>query len=323
MARKLLLSIIMLSVCISISAQDDPKTVLQVGTSLRYGRARELVYYGASTSQLMSELLWDIPPVLFGELGVSRMIIGNLSASLSGSMKLAGLQGSMTNYDWLKDSSGTYFGEEEYQWTHYSRSDVTIAQAWEVDFRISLEPRNSMGFYGGARILYWEWTDQAQEYIYSHLPSGYYDGPPLPAGESPFRFYEGTFGGVNAIDYLQHLLIPYLGISLGHDTPSGRLAWGFSFSPATIAYARDHHKLRDTVFEDYAFPAISFSTGASYVRHSSGPWTAAFTADFTFMPDARSDTVMTKEQQAPVTYLSQAGIGRMQLSVGMHVQYRF
>ncbi len=322
MAGKVLLSIIMLSVCISISAQDDPKTVFQVGTSLRFGSARELVYYGASTSQLMSELLWDIPLVLFGDLSVSRKIIGNLSASLLGSIKLAGLQGSMTNYDWLKDN-GTYYGEDEYQWTHYSKSEVTIAQAWELDFRISHAPDKSLGFHGGVRVLYWEWTDQAWEYIYSDPPEDYYDGPPLEAGKSPFRFYKGTFGGANAIDYLQYLLIPYLGISLGRNTPSGRLAWGFSFSPATIAYARDHHILRDTVFEDYAFPALSFSTDASYVRNSSGPWTAAFSADVTYMPDARSDTVMTKEQQAPKTFLSQAGIGRLQLSVGMHMQYRF
>lgn len=298
---RVLLCIMMLMVTVSISAEDNPKTSLHAGTSIRYGRARELVYYGSSTNLLMSELLWDIPPSHFIELGVSRTLFGNFSASLSGAVKLAGLTGSMTNRDWLLDNTGTYFGEAEYQWTHYSRSDVTIPLAWEVDLRISHTPNNAIGLHGGVLIRYWEWTDQAWEYIYSHEPKGYYDGPDLPPGESPFRFYEGTFGGVNAIDYLQHVLFPYIGISLECDIPSGSLGWSFSFSPRGIAYARDHHILRNTVFEDFAYPALSLSTDVTYTPETAGPWSTAFYGGFFFMPDARADTRKTVNQGTPST----------------------
>ncbi len=269
------------------------------GFSLVQGRGFELVFAGQDTRELISELLWDIPPVLFLHAEAARSLGERTTGSLSLSAALVSAAGEMTDTDFFPP--GTDLSEYDYPWSDWSLSKVRVPAAYAADLRLSYRLREPFRIHGGVRYAYWEWKDRALEYIYSDGTGGY---------------EYGSFDGEPMITYRQHLLIPYGGISYTAGSPSLRWELGVFISPAVWAFAVDHHLKTETMYEDLSlmgtFIGLETSLAAQLLARTEG----ALFMRAQIMPVSRGDTRITKKQQEPAVLRSRAGIGSSTISFG-------
>lgn len=209
---------------------------VRASLGLLNGQAGEYVYDRGHT---LSELLWDLSGLVMGGLQGSWRIGRHWSVNAGLWTALNRGDGEMTDTDWR------LFGFDE--WTDYSRSEVEVLTALAFDinigFRLLTRRTFSLTAVAGYKQDEWEWTDSAQEFIYS---------------EEGFRDVRGHFGGISAIDYEQSFRIPYVGLQA--DGSAGtRFHWQVYLLGSTLASAeaRDHHILRELHFED-SFKELTF-----------------------------------------------------------------
>ena len=192
------------------------------------GRAGEYVYIGPYT---LSELLWDISGVVMAGVTASWRVHTRWSLNAGAWSALNTGNGEMTDKDYRLPG---------FDWTDFSRSEVDVERGLAFDinagFRLNQHGRVALTALVGYRQDIWEWTDRAQEFVYS---------------DAGFRDWRGHFGGINAIDYKQTFRIPYAGLHVGG--PAGtRFHWQ-AYAIGSVfgsAEAHDHHILRGLHFED-------------------------------------------------------------------------
>jgi len=262
------------------------------------GQAGEYVYDGAHT---LSELLWDISGVVMAGVNASWRIGTRWSLNVGAWTALNKGTGEMTDTDWRLPGV---------DWTDFSRSEVDIEQGLAFDinagFRLNPHGRLALTALLGYRQDVWEWTDRAQEFIYS---------------DEGFRDWRGHFDGINAIDYRQSFRLPYAGLHL--NSPIGsRIHWQ-AYAVASAfgsAEARDHHILRNLHFEEsfnrLTFVALGLVAGLELTARTA----LELAGHLQHIPESTGDGYIVEED---THYPGGAGISLDTVKASLAIAHRF
>lgn len=254
------------------------------------GEAHEYVYL-PEIGHKMSELIWDISSVTMGGLGASinffnmfRLNVGYWTALTEGN-------GGMEDYDWfMPDLPDT--------WTHLSRHDVKIVDAWIFDVNVSTELykfESDLSLRGqiGIKQDYWEWEDAVKEYIYSSLGNPWGDPPTdyswNQIDPTAIRDIVIAGDGGRCIDYNQKFTIPYIGVACERAWDRFRLNGYLNLSIGVSAEDNDFHRLREIHFTETFDGGTYIGIGLSALYNITDTVYAMINYDYQSIPEIKGD----------------------------------
>ncbi|MDR2718505.1 MAG: omptin family outer membrane protease [Treponema sp.] len=205
-----------------------------------YGRAEEIVYPSSGyKAPLLSQLLWDIKPVVYYGLGLdfSRaqpMTRWGFFTNLSLKNGIPGNSGNMEDRDWLSPQHAAL--------TNYSIHDNITNQLFFFDvsagFSFPLKHIVLLKTYLTVSYMYFDFSGQNG--------AGLYD-PETNPNNGGVKIFDGK-----VINYTQEWFIIAPGVSLGYHFNSHFYAeLVFQISPLVFCNDLDDHLRRDIQFRDY------------------------------------------------------------------------
>ncbi len=246
MTFRVALALVILSILAAATGFADGVTVTaSTGAGVMYGVAKELVFGSyQGTTFVMSELVWDLKPLIFSRAALALSTEVGFVASLDVRLGIPGKTGSIADSDWLNhDFNG------DTAKTHYSLSDnfteraiLLDAQAgWQFTLASWITIRPFLGF----GLMDFKWT--ARDGYYQYPPQ---NSPPYSPDWSPSAPRLPMSG--TSIVYQQTWFLPSVGIAaklrFGEDL-SGTIS--FAFSPIVFCNDLDNHELRHLDFYEY------------------------------------------------------------------------
>jgi outer membrane protease len=224
-------------------------------TGFLSGQAEEIVYKNERSDAYLSELLWDIKPLVYSGLvlDVSRKKRPGFFYSLSLKFGFPMTAGIVEDRDWLAWNGNL---------SHYSRHDSNIDEAWFHDFLGGL----SLPF--GSRVL----TKPFLGLSYTRLKwiaSGGYtkygkwkNNSYLPLEDSD---QENPQSGEIA-SYTQEWLVLLFGVSLSYAFhPRFSAGLSLRLSPLLYFTGVDEHHKRDMQYNDYILGGLYLEPGGEFV----------------------------------------------------------
>jgi len=211
--------------------------------SMVYGQANEIVYKNSITSDFLSELQWDIMPLLYAGLAVDFGPVDNfakhgLIGSLSFKMGIPQQTGIMTDRDWQYIDSNAL--------TDYSRHDNFSERAIMADlsFGYSFPLLNFIALGANLDFSFMHYYWIAKDGYYQYLNPGQ-----TWADEIPKVNVEGR-----VLEYTQNWFILSPGIFIKFRLGSYfSLNGNFNYSPLIYCADRDEHPLKNTTYQDFLY----------------------------------------------------------------------
>lgn len=203
-----------------------------------YGTMGEYVFasqnaVSAPDSNLLSQLDWDMKPVVMAGLKLEMTLPYSITAAFRFAGALPMTSGGMVNRDWLAGDNRLNPNDPESP-THYSEHTNYLLGGYTSDVSV------------GYRFYSYTWHIKPMIGFKAHYFT--FDGRDgfgnYPSGD--MRFY-GT-----VISYRQYYRIPYIGLAGGwrhHDR--GSIGITTRYSPFVYADAIDHHYTRRLEFFDF------------------------------------------------------------------------
>jgi len=232
-----------LSVCPAASQQDYAVT-MDFSTGFLYGTSYELIYDTAGNSQYVSELQWNMHPLLFAELSVEYGLkepfqkigfYGALDIKLGFPMKT----GVMEDRDWLTPT--TTPGSLTLFSSHENKTKSAVMADLEAGISLPLINNMSINLYLGFSYMYFKfegWNGYSQYGPNNHIATQ--SNPYVPWDSS---WSKDSINGLG-INYTQHWFILKPGIGFLWNTKYFTLKAGVSASPLVGCYAIDNHYQR-------------------------------------------------------------------------------
>jgi outer membrane protease len=234
--------------------EDTPKKLFSFSTETTlgffYGQSEEIVYQEDSHTYL-SELLWDMKPLLYYGTALSLEVqIPSRSFSLytnfSIKLGIAGRSGIIEDRDWM-DPTYNYL-------THYSRHDTYIEGAWffDGDFGISI-PLFFEGSYNPTFSIFGRFSYMEMKWI---SRDGYIQYGENNHSYPPFKPWDDSFTKIAisgpGIQYSQFWILISPGFAVDFPLSSFfMLNCAFTATPLIWAAAEDIHLARSLEFLDY------------------------------------------------------------------------
>ena len=294
-----------------------------------YAQAIELVYPVETKSKYLSELLWDMKPLLYAGLQVDFGLNDIMSragffSDLSFKAGFPGETGIHENRDWMSVENANL--------THYSKHTNKTKEFFMIDWqngvsiplsflyikpfinfswmRFSFSGTDGYGEYARGKI--YDSNNNPIEYPASWFPPTMF----FPITDNPRK---ETFVG-EVITYEQNWFLFAPGFTLGTNILSPFFFdISFQISPLSFCEAVDHHLTRDIVFYD--------STRFGLFLESSGNVTfnwkfIELTIDFTYryIGDTIGITYMN-DSKRPVSNKSGAGLNMIDAGFLIKIQY--
>ena len=277
---------------------------LSPSIGILYGHSEEIVYNDPPRQNLyMSELLWDLKPLLYAGLGAdfqprdpaSRQ---GFAAALSFKAGLPTRTGIIENRDWLHHN-------ENYL-TNYSRHDAYSETAILLDVSAGYFWRffNSVNLnvHGEFSYMHFPWSAKDG---YTQYPQEPWDNAPPWDSNLPKN---NVYGEV--LKYKQNWFIFSPGLSL--DWEMNRLfslKTRFNYSPLIYSANRDDHP--HATFFDYLSFGHYFKGGGELILSPSPKTSISLSASYKFITGARGDTVQgnTRDKDAAGAALSALDLG--------------
>ncbi|MDR0496025.1 MAG: omptin family outer membrane protease [Treponema sp.] len=218
-----------------------------------YGQSEEIVFMYPKSNNYLSELLWDIKPLVYAGIAANFEPIDpfnytGLSSSLSLKIGIPLNTGIMEDRDWMNPS-------HNYP-THYSRhdnytksailSDLSVGYSWRLNDFLSLKAFAEFSF------MHFSWSGENGYYQYptTEYPANY---PPWN-DDLPKIYFEDITKDGRVILYSQNWFIFAPGISLkcrlGNITS---LEGIINYTPLIYCSDRDDHLLTGSTYYDYTF----------------------------------------------------------------------
>jgi outer membrane protease len=216
-----------------------------------YGQGEEIVYQDAKSGVYLSELLWDIKPLVYSGLvlDVSRKKNPGFFYSVSLRFGFPMTAGIMEDRDWMAWNGAL---------SHYSRHDSKIDEAWFHDFSwgISLPL--------GSRVLVQPFLGLSYTHLKWIASDGYLK---YAAGELPLEDSDPEIAvSGQIVRYTQEWLVFRFGVSLSY-VFHPRFSTGLSLRLSPLLYftgVDEHHK-RDVQYNDYILGGLDLEPGGEFV----------------------------------------------------------
>jgi outer membrane protease len=246
MMKKMVLFCFFAGMTLALQAQEiamkwnDHNLSLGASIGLLYGRAEEIVYRDSRTKNKLSQLLWDLKPLIYAGADINYRWqkpenSWGIFAHTAFKFGFPGETGVMEDRDWI----ALYYPD----WlTHYSVHDNKTKNAIIVDADIGVSFPVFRQFllktYISYNFMYFAWSGQGGSYLY---PVWDTDGDGKPDGD---HFPETR--SIDVIRYKQtwHIISP--GVAFYGEFNryfSGEIA--FKISPLIWCIGVDNHVLRD------------------------------------------------------------------------------
>jgi outer membrane protease len=285
-------------------------------TGVLLGHAEEIVYKSSNTDTYLSQLLWDLKPLVYlgSNLSLSRvLLLDGLGAVADLSIKfgIPMASGTMEDRDWLKETDIL---------TNFSSHDAYIQSALLLDIAggISIPIVQTVAIKALVSFSYmrfsWNAKDGTGRYMKQNKDGDYLEN----------EWYRLTWQGT-VISYEQAWVIisPGLGLSWPFFRTLG-LDFRFFTSPLVFVNGLDIHIERKLQFSDtlrwglYLEPVLDFSFNPtryiSLILH--GSWR--------YITGTRGDTVTTSTVSNSAVLeksADQAGVGYSAFDVGLFVKF--
>jgi outer membrane protease len=245
-----------------IEAQEQPENPFALSLSYQfgflYGQAEEIVYPADTVAPLLSQLLWDMKPVLYNGLQLDFSRINPLHkrsffASFALKYSIPGKSGVMEDRDWLSRENDAL--------TNFSSHDNFTRELFLADasagIALPLKSLFLLKIYTGFSYMRFCFSGMDGYGIYArHLGGGIY----APIDSDPRR---EDFSGKKVINYTQEWMTLALGLSFGF-FPGRFFSAGLSFqiSPLIFCNGLDEHLLTKTQYNDYLQGGLLLEPGA-------------------------------------------------------------
>jgi outer membrane protease len=273
------------------------------------GQSEEIVYKDSRTNYYLSQLLWDLKPLVYlgSSLSFSRAEpLAGLGAVADMSVKF-GIpleSGTMEDRDWMNNADSAP--------SHFSSHDAYLEKAWlfDVSGGISIPIKSVVALEAllsfSAMRFSWDGRD------------GYLQYPEDNGGKRPM---EGS-----VITYEQTWVILSPGLGLSWPVYPLSLDFRFFISPLIFAWDEDNHVVKKVQYEDtmrwglYLEPAvaISFSPSRYFSLTAHGSWRYIGRLG-NFSP--RGDSVVMPEAGGSSSTANNAGAGYNAFDVGLSLKF--
>lgn len=261
----------------------------ETGLTFVYGEAKEIVYKTSSGTDLLSLLVYPVPPSLGAYVGMEGRWRDTLLARIRLETAWPLSRGNLTDEDWSYGNLSTNEPNVRSDSTAYLTS--WLHGELELGFPDKKYPATVETLLGlSFRQMSWEGWDALQIPPPDDYPTG------------------NIYGYV--IDYRQTWLIPWIGLSIGQHNPASVLVATFKFSPWMYVVGRDVHMARPKplTFIDVMNGGVMFSGALrSEIRLVGKLWLAG-EISLDYISGARGDTYTYElGSSIPVAYKNMSG----------------
>ena len=286
-----------------------------------HGQAEELVFEPIGGDRLLSELLWDLKPLVY--LGLALDFSPRDPFRDSGFIAAASIKfgfpfrsGTHENRDWLNRQHGLL--------THFSQHDVFVLNAILADISAGYSWRlnDSFAFRAFAEFSFMHFAWSGENGFVQYPPPN----EPFPPWHSglPKRNLYGM-----VIRYSQNWFIFAPGISLmWRFSPRFSLEGNFSYTPLIICNARDDH-LRNappagTVYWDFMSSGHYINGGGSFIFSPRDNMDFSLAVSYRHITGTRGKTYIQENNfgQISRSTLSDAGAGFSALDISLAARIR-
>ena len=290
-----------------------------------YGHAEEIVYRSRGRPEYISELRWDLKPLIYtglaADYGPRDPFQGHgFSAAFSAKFGLPLQTGYQENRDWLyPDSNGL---------TNYSRHDAHSQNTLLADFSLGYSWRLSsflsLRAYGELSFMHFNWLsyDGYLQYLESNQ-----------AGIIPGQVWNSNIPKVYsygpAVQYVQNWFILSPGLSLkARFTELFSAEANFRYSPLVFCKNRDEHFYRSVTFSDEMFFGHFYDGGGRFIVSPSVNLELSLSAAFRYIYGMRGDITVKNNGVAGYDFFAgreylasnDAGAGYSALDIGLTVK---
>jgi outer membrane protease len=279
-----------------------------------YGQGEEIVYKSERSGAYLSELLWDIKPLVYSGLvlDVSRKKNPGFFYSISLKFGFPLESGIMEDRDWLAFNGAL---------SHYSRHDSKIEEAWFHDFSggISL-PLGSRALFKpflGVSYTRIKWT-ASDGYRRYGKDDGYF-----PLDDSDQKI---PMSG-RVISYAQEWTVLVFGVSLSYAFHP-RFSAGLSLRASPILYFTgvDEHldPQKDTRYDDYIWGGLYLEPGGDLAFSFNKWFSAGLSVSWRYMRgNSYGLTFIYARKGGLISKSSTAGAAWQALDSGLRLSLRF
>jgi outer membrane protease len=215
-----------------------------------WGRAEEIVYKNSDTSDYLSQLLWDLKPLVYTgtdlEFGPRNLWTkSGFTAGLSLKYGFPFKTGIMEDRDWKGSDTLTHYSRHDAHSNGSFMFGLSLGFSWAFISRITLK------VYGDFSYLRFSWTAE----------DGYYKYPPTDPEKSIYG---------PGITYTQNWLIFSPGVRFALRISRYFSLNGFTMAtPFIYGFCRDEHYLKKIRFDDYLGWGLFIKGGIGFAF---SPW---------------------------------------------------
>jgi outer membrane protease len=255
-----------------------------------YGEGEEIVYGAPSGAPYLSQLRWDIKPLMYFGAGLSLVVknpalpVGFFTGLLV-KAGIPGFTGSMEDRDWLDD-------DQQYL-TNFSTHTNYTAGAFFLDYDLGLsipirltETRTmDLKIFGRLSWMDLEWTSYNGYLQYGAHSNDSPDYGPWDAS------LPKTFSYGPAVGYNQVWILAAPGI--GADIPVGdlfRIGVSVTITPFIWAYAHDSHFKRNMQFKEYPSGGLMLEPWGELVFSPNERLAIALYVSYRYIADAQGNS---------------------------------
>jgi outer membrane protease len=283
-------------------------------TGFLYGHGEEIVYQSEKGGAYLSELLWDIKPLVYSGavLDVSWKNNPGFFCSVSLKFGFPMETGFMEDRDWLAWNGAL---------SHYSRHDSKAGEAWFCDFLggISLPFGSRVLFkpFLGLSYTHLEWIASDGYTKYGKRDSSY---SYLPLEDSD---RENPLSG-RVAGYTQKWLILLSGASLSYTFhPRFSASLSLRLSPFLYFTGADEHYITGTDFYDYIIGGFYLEPGGDVVFRFNKWFSAGLYVSWRYMKGSPPGTSYSQETGDRLYRGSIAGAAWQTLDSGLRLSLSF
>jgi outer membrane protease len=272
-----------------------------VYTGFCYGTSYEIVYQNSQDGEYLSELQWELKPLLFMGLGLSLEPVhsgGKYRGFFTNLNLKAGLPavcGTMEDRDWHIPKTLTHYS------SHTNKLEAAILLTVDAGYSFSI-------------------TDRFFLRVFSSLDYFYF----RMAGWDGYRSYTEDnweiipFSG-QVIRYTQHWFLLSPGLCAGFILDRLTIRGAVKITPLIFCAGEDNHLLTSTRFNDYMIGTFAIEPSLDLSYNVSPHLEAGLTCSYRFITGTRGDTVENYSNY----YLNSAGAGLRLFESSIYLKFVF
>jgi outer membrane protease len=272
-----------------------------VYTGFYYGTSYEIVYRDSRGGEYLSELQWELKPLLFMGLGLSLEPIHSSGkyrgffTSLNLKAGLPAVTGTMEDRDWLIPGTFTNFS------SHTNRLNAAVLLTVDAGYSFSV-------------------TDRFFLRVFSSLDYSYFK----MEGWNGYRSYAEDnweiipFSG-QVIRYTQHWFLFSPGICAGFILDRLTIKGAVKVTPFIFCTGEDDHLLTSTRYNDYMIGTFAIEPALDLSYTLSPHLEGGFACSYRFITGTRGNTVENYSNY----YLNTAGAGLRLFESSIYLKFVF